>query len=55
MSHVPYTNVVGSLMYAMVSTRLDISHVVGVIVDTWIIQVKSIGQQSNGRFGILEA
>ena len=31
MAHVPYTNVVGSLMYAMVCTRPDISHVVGVL------------------------
>jgi hypothetical protein len=31
MSHVPYSNAVGSLMYAMVSTRLDISHAVGVV------------------------
>eukprot|EP00253_Pinus_taeda_P025015 PITA_25015 len=31
MSHVPYANVVGNLMYAMVSTRPDISHAVGVV------------------------
>eukprot|EP00253_Pinus_taeda_P006198 PITA_06198 len=30
MYHIPYENVVGNLMYAMVSTRRDISHVVGV-------------------------
>jgi hypothetical protein len=29
MSRVPYANVVGSLMYVMVSTRPDISHTVG--------------------------
>ena len=29
MSHVPYASAVGSLMYAMVCTRSDISHVVG--------------------------
>ena len=28
---VPYANAVGCLMYAMVCTRLDISHVVGVV------------------------
>jgi hypothetical protein len=31
MSRVPYANVVGSMMYAMVSTRPDISHAVGVV------------------------
>jgi hypothetical protein len=31
MSRIPYDNAVGSLMYVMVSTRPDISHVVGVV------------------------
>ena len=31
MSRIPYANAIGSLMYAMVSTRLDISHVVVVV------------------------
>jgi hypothetical protein len=31
MSCVPYANAIGSLLYAMVSTRLDISHAVGVV------------------------
>ena len=31
MSKVPYASVVGSLMYAMVCTRLDIAHAVGVV------------------------
>ena len=31
MSHVPYANIVRCLMYAMVCTRIDISHVVGVV------------------------
>ena len=31
MSKVPYASVVGSLMYAMVRTRLDISHTMGVV------------------------
>jgi len=31
MSHVPYANDVGNLIYAMVSTRPDISHAVGVV------------------------
>jgi hypothetical protein len=31
MSHVPYASVVGSLMYAMVCTRPDIAHTMGVL------------------------
>jgi hypothetical protein len=31
MSHVPYARVVGSLMYAMVCTRLNIVHTVGIL------------------------
>ena len=31
MSRIPYSSTVGSLMYAMVCTRLDIAHVVGVV------------------------
>ena len=31
MSRVPYASVVGSLMYAMVCTRLDLAHAVGVL------------------------
>jgi phosphoribosyl-AMP cyclohydrolase len=31
MYHVPYASAVGSLMYAMVCTRLDIAHAVGVL------------------------
>ena len=31
MSHVPYTSAIGSLMYAMVCTRPDIAHAVGVL------------------------
>ena len=31
MSKVPYASIVRSLMYAMVCTRLDIAHVVGVV------------------------
>jgi len=31
MSRVPYTSVVGSLMYALICIRLDIVHVVGVV------------------------
>ena len=31
MSKVPYASAVGSLMYAMVCTRTDITHIVGVV------------------------
>ena len=31
MAHVPYANAVGSLMYAMVGTRQDIAHAMGVL------------------------
>eukprot|EP00253_Pinus_taeda_P027784 PITA_27784 len=31
MSHVPYASVVSSLMYAMVCTRLDIAHAMGLL------------------------
>ena len=31
MSLIPYASTIGSLMYAMVWTRLDIAHVVGVV------------------------
>jgi hypothetical protein len=31
MSRVPYSSTVGSLMYVIVCTRLDITHVVGVV------------------------
>jgi hypothetical protein len=31
MAHVPYASVVGSLMYAMVYTRPDIAHAMGVL------------------------
>jgi hypothetical protein len=31
MSHVPYASAVGSLTYAMVYTKLDIAHAVGVL------------------------
>jgi ATP-binding cassette subfamily B (MDR/TAP) protein 1 len=31
MAHVPYASFVGSIMYAMVCTRLEISHAVGVL------------------------
>ena len=44
MSHVPYASAVGNIMYAMVYTRLDISHVVSV-VSIWISLERSIDKQ----------
>lgn len=49
MACVPYANAVGSLMYAMVCTRVDISHAMGVLrkymstpgKEYWIV-VKSV-------------
>jgi hypothetical protein len=53
MSKVPYSSAVGSLMYAMVCLVLIyLKHLV-LSVDTWLIQVKSIGKQSNGSFRYL--
>jgi hypothetical protein len=31
MSHIPYSNVVGNLMYAMICTRPDLAHFVSVV------------------------
>jgi hypothetical protein len=55
MACVPYASVVGSLMYAMVCTRPDISHVVGVLrstcrhlgKSTWIV-VKRVFRYLHG-------
>ena len=41
--HVPYANVVRSIMYVLVCTRSDISHAVSV-VSIWIALEKSIGK-----------
>ncbi|KAL6335550.1 hypothetical protein AAG906_030679 [Vitis piasezkii] len=38
MRNVPYASAVGSLMYAMVCTRPDIAHVVGVATVKWILR-----------------
>ena len=48
MSKVPYALDVGSLMYAMVCTRPDIAHVVGVISRYMSHPRLSIGMQLNG-------
>jgi ATP-binding cassette subfamily B (MDR/TAP) protein 1 len=34
MSKVPYSSVVGSLMYAMVYSRPDLAHAMSVVIDT---------------------
>lgn len=48
MSHVPYASVVGIIMYDMVCTRFDVSHIVDVIRKYMKTQEKSIGRQQNG-------
>ena len=53
MSHVPYASAVGNIMYAMVYTRLDISHVVSV-VSIWISLERSIDKQWNEYFDTWE-
>eukprot|EP00253_Pinus_taeda_P033697 PITA_33697 len=45
MSCVPYASAVGSLMYAMVCTRPDLTHAVGVLSRLCQNQERSIGQQ----------
>lgn len=48
MDRVPYASAFGSLMYAMVCTRPDIAHAVGVLVDFCQIRERSIGKQLSG-------
>jgi hypothetical protein len=36
MSHVPYASAIGSLMYAMVCTRVEIAHLVGVFEQVYV-------------------
>ena len=45
MSKVPYSYAFGSFMYAMVCTRPDIAHAVGVVSRYMTIQVESIDKQ----------
>ena len=45
MSRVPYSSTIGNLMYAMVCTRPNIAHGVGVVSRYMNIQVKNIGRQ----------
>ena len=48
MSHVPYANALGCLMYAMVCTRPNISHAVGVVSKYMEIWKENIEMQWNG-------
>ncbi|RVW61459.1 Retrovirus-related Pol polyprotein from transposon TNT 1-94 [Vitis vinifera] len=48
MSKVPYASAIGSLMYAMVCTRPDIAHAVGVVSRFMSRPGSSIGRQSSG-------
>ena len=50
-SHVPYDNTIGCLMYAMVCTKPNISHVVGIVSKYMENLGKNIGMQLNGCFG----
>ncbi|PHT93290.1 hypothetical protein T459_01172 [Capsicum annuum] len=45
MSRVPYSSVVGSLMYMMVCSRPELFNVVSAVSDTWQILAKNIGKQ----------
>eukprot|EP00253_Pinus_taeda_P003588 PITA_03588 len=49
MSRIPYANIVGCLMYAMVCTRPDISHAVGVVSRYMQIRVKNTGDLDKRR------
>ncbi len=51
MNKVPYASAVGSLMYAMVYTRPDIAHAVGVVSRFMSNPKKNIGNQLNGFSG----
>jgi tagatose-1,6-bisphosphate aldolase len=42
MSHVPYASVVGSLMHAMLCTRLEIAHTMGILSRYMSYQGRSI-------------
>ena len=46
MTKVPYLSAVGSLMYAMICTRLDIAYAMGESMGTWQILARSIGKNS---------
>ena len=44
MSKVPYASAIGSIMYAMISTRPDVSYALSVKAGTSLIRVRVTGQ-----------
>ena len=44
MSRVPYASALGSIMYAMICTRPDVAYSLGVVSDTNLIQMRTIGK-----------
>jgi len=45
MAYIPYDSTIGSLMYVMVCTRLDISQELGFLSQLWLILDMKIGLQ----------
>ena len=52
MAKIPYSSAVGSLMYAMVCTRPDIAHAIGVVSRFLEILEKNTARQLSGYSGI---
>ena len=52
MSRVPYSSVVGSLMYAMVCSRPDLAYGVDVVSRYKANLVRNIGRQFSGSYDI---
>ena len=55
MSKVPYSSVVGSLMYAMVCSRLDLAYAMSLVSRYMSNLIKNTGRQFSGFSGISEA
>ena len=47
MTHVPYASVVGSVMYAVVCTKSDLSQAISMITDTCMILKRVIRRQGS--------
>ena len=45
MDKVPYASAIGSIMYAMICTRLDISYAVNMTIELRLVQVRITGLQ----------